>query len=110
MSACPAPTDSILRRHHDQLAAIAGLSTPPQDSVQRRHYQQLLAARLAVRSAGGPAPASVRPEPVRRQPSAAESPTAQAPQGPSAPPPARTSANVEPKGWFASVLERILGR
>lgn len=51
MTALFPPTDSILRRHFDQIAASAGLPPLPEDSVLRRHHAQLLESRLSARRA-----------------------------------------------------------
>lgn len=126
MHACPVPTDSILRRHFDQLASSAGLPQPPQDSVLLRHYRQLLDARLEQKSAAHPAAKAViteaaiapasKPIPASHAAEAAAPPvappvttqTAQAPRETeplprSSPPPAATGS------WFSRLLARIFG-
>lgn len=121
MHASPLPTDSILRRHFEQLAAAAGLPQPPQDSVLLRHYRQLLDARLAR---------TATPVAVQRT-----VPKAAAPEGRNAPTPQRAAAEAQPvmrsqpahapreaaaipdrnpppaaaTSWFSRLLARIFG-
>ena len=118
MHACPLPTDSILRRHFEQLAASAGLPQAPQDSILQRHYRQLLDARLEARPAAAPA---ATPAAAQAQPAASPRPAA-APEAPQVmrsqpahaarehasmpdrnPPPAPTTS------WFSRLLARIFG-
>jgi hypothetical protein len=123
MHACPVPTDSILRRHFEQLASSAGLPQPPQDSVLLRHYRQLLDARLEQKSAARPAAKAViteaaiapasKPNPASHAAAPPVAPpvttqTAQAPRETeplprSSPPPAATGS------WFSRLLARIFG-
>lgn len=120
MHASPLPTDSILRRHFEQLAAAAGLPRPPQDSVLLRHYRQLLDARLArapaappravpkpaapeVRAeAAPPRTAAEAPPVMRSQPAHAQREAASIPDR--NPPPAA------PTNWFSRLLARLFGR
>jgi hypothetical protein len=119
------PTDSILRRHFEQLASTAGLPQPPQDSVLLRHYRQLLDARLDQ------APAIERPTARTAAPEAPATPQAKAspiPQpaaAPEVPPvvhsqptsPARDVASIPdrnpppapPTSWFGRLLARLFG-
>lgn len=114
MHACPLPTDSILRRHFEQLASSAGLPQPPQDSILQRHYRQLLDARLEARPAAAPAAAQARPAASPRPAAAPEAPQvmrsqpAHAAREPASmpdrnPPPAPATS------WFSRLLARIFG-
>jgi hypothetical protein len=138
MHASPLPTDSILRRHFEQLASSAGLPQPPQDSVLLRHYRQLLDARLAQHSAAerpavkaaaqpdaavsaskpNPAPQSAAtpeaPPVLSNQPAQAEARAQvqiQATQAPpeTAPQPHRSPPPAAAGGWFSRLLARIFG-
>ena len=116
------PTDSILRRHFEQLAASAGLPQAPQDSILQRHYRQLLDARLEARPAAARAhePAvtaavaeakaapSARPATAPEAPPVMRSQPAHAAREPASmpdrnPPPAPTTS------WFSRLLARIFG-
>lgn len=125
MHACPLPTDSILRRHFEQLAASAGLPQAPQDSILQRHYRQLLDARLEARPAAArahepavtaaaaeakaapsarPAAAPEAPPVMRSQPAhAAHTAREPASMPDRNPPPAPTTS------WFSRLLARIFG-
>ena len=92
------PTDSVLRRHYEQMQRAARLT--PTDSVLRRHYEQM---QRAARSSVGPGPATGPAEPAapRREPQAASPPVA----------PAATSepAADRPDGGFFGWLKRLFG-
>ncbi|MFP5401155.1 MAG: hypothetical protein ACLGH1_04315 [Gammaproteobacteria bacterium] len=122
MHACPLPTDSILRRHFEQLASSAGLPQPPQDSILQRHYRQLLDARLEARPAAAPAdrPAAT-PAAAQAQPAASPRPAA-APDAPQvmrsqpahaarehASMPDRNPPPAPATSWFSRLLARIFG-
>lgn len=136
MLACPVPTDSILRRHFEQLASTAGLQPPPEESVLLRHYMQLLDARLAAGSTArgghgadaatsapfarasapkqGAAPsaaASVAAEPAPARPTAAsrEAATAPSPHGETAPRAPQHAAPSASTGWFGRLMARLFG-
>lgn len=120
------PTDSILRRHFEQLASVAGLPQPPQDSVLLRHYRQLLDTRLDQ------APATERPSARTAAPEATATPQAKvspAPlpaAAPEAPPvmrsqptgaardaasiPDRNPPPAAPTSWFSRLLARMFGK
>lgn len=125
MQACPLPTplptDSILRRHFEQLAATAGLPPPPQDSVLLRHYLQLLDARLDQRP-----PATAPARPADKGASAAKASAAPRPTvAAEAPPvmrsqaaharheaasiPDRNPPPATPTSWLSRLLARIFG-
>ena len=95
-----APTDSVLRRHHEQMQQAARLI--PTDSVLRRHYEQM---QQAVRSGVGGARAAAPAEPA---PAPSEPPAARRP----APEPASSrpapSAPAQGGGFFGW-LKRLFG-
>ena len=80
------PTDSVLRRHHEQMQAAR--SSVPTDSVLRRHYEQM---QQAARSSGG---SSRAPEPAAPASARREQPT-----------PAASSQG----GGFLGWLKRLFG-
>src|SRR5690606_20386774 len=86
MHACPLPTDSILRRHFEQLASSAGLPQPPQDSVLLRHYRQLLDARLAQHPAAERPTLKAAAQPDAAVPASKPNPAPQSAATPEAPP------------------------
>ena len=63
------PTDSVLRRHHEQMQAAR--SSVPTDSVLRRHYEQM---QQAARSSGGSSRAPEPAAPAASRPAAAPEP------------------------------------
>ena len=116
------PTDSVLRRHYEQLRLAAG--AVPTDSVLRRHHEQM---RRAVRPETGPSRA---PEPTERvpvpAPEAAEpastAPEAAVPASAEPPSASRPAATPEPTtsratsadsaqggGGFVGWLKRLFG-
>ena len=120
------PTDSILRRHFDQLASSAGLPQAPQDSVLLRHYRQLLDARLdQARAAERPIASTAAPA-ATATPQAKVSPAplpAAAPEAPSvmrsqptgavrdaASIPDRNPPPAAPTSWFSRLLARLFGK
>jgi hypothetical protein len=116
------PTDSILRRHFDQLTAAAGLPQAPQDSVLLRHYRQLLDARLDQAPAlerpaakASPPQAKAAPQPEARPVApAAAAPAAAAPIHSQstrdvASMPDRNPPPAPPTSWFSRLLARIFG-
>lgn len=128
MSAQSIPTDSILRRHFEQIARSVDLPSPPQDSILSRHYHQLLDSRLA-----SPSPKSAPPRPAAKAAAAAPAasptpvPSAAATNPASAPTPAPSmlrathshaqpgqpastpQPKAEPKGLFARILAKLFG-
>ena len=136
MHACPLPTalptDSILRRHFEQLASVAGLPQPPQDSVLLRHYRQLLDARLEQASATErPIARTATPEATatlqaKASPQVKASPPPQPAAAPEAPPVMRTQPTraardlasipdrnppaAAPTSWFSRLLARVFGK
>ena len=84
-----APTDSVLRRHYEQMQEAARLV--PTDSVLRRHYEQM---QEAARSSAAAVPA-----PAASRPAAAPEPA------PSPPAPAAPSQG----GGFFGWLRRLFG-
>ena len=60
------PSDSVLRRHHEQMQRAARLV--PTDSVLRRHYEQM---QQAARPKIGSSPATAPAEPPAPPPEAA---------------------------------------
>lgn len=105
MTALFPPTDSILRRHFDQIAASAGLPPLPEDSVLRRHHAQLLESRLSARRAPVVQQTLVR-EVERQTPEPAIQRVAQ----PSLRPiPASSAEPAQSKGWLGRVLDKLFG-
>lgn len=99
------PTDSILRRHFDQISRSVDLPSPPQDSILLRHYLQLLNTRLA--------PAVAKPAPAARCATPAVQPVMR-PNHSQTPPPTKQAAPIqppqpEPKGLFARILAKLFG-
>lgn len=99
------PTDSILRRHFDQIAHSVDLPPPPQDSIQLRHYLQLLNTRLAQPTVT-PAQAARTATPVAPPVMRPAHNQAPAPIKPAAP---VAQAPAEPKGLFARILAKLFG-
>jgi hypothetical protein len=98
MSDLTIPTDSVLRRHFDQLSASSGLPPVPTDSVLRRHYLQRLDALANARA------------PVRAAPRAASAPERVQPRPAPAPlraEPAVASTTMEPSSWFGRLLRKL---
>ena len=96
-----APTDSVLRRHYEQMREAA--CPVPTDSVLRRHYEQMReAARSGVTEARAPEPAALAPEPpIASRPAAAPEPA----PGRSVPEPAASGQS----GGFFGWLKRLFG-
>jgi len=102
-----APTDSVLRRHYEQMQKAARLV--PTDSVLRRHYEQMQeAARPGVATTRTPepaAPVAAAPEPPRdSSPAAAPEPASSRP----APAP-EPIAPSQGGGGFFGWLKRLFG-
>ena len=91
------PTDSVLRRHHEQMQAAR--ASVPTDSVLRRHYEQM---QQAARSSGG---SSRAPEPAAPASPRREQPTPAASRPAAAPEPAASSQGGGVLGW----LKRLFG-
>ena len=120
------PTDSILRRHFEQLASTAGLPQPPQDSVLLRHYRQLLDARLDQAPATERATARTAAPATTASPQAKANPTPQPATAPEVPPvrrsqpspaardiasiPDRNPPPAAPTSWFSRLLARLFGK
>ena len=85
------PTDSVLRRHYEQMQHAASLV--PTDSVLRRHYEQM---EQAARSGVGSGPAAEPAQPAAPPP---ETPAASRPA-----PPAPAEG-----GGFLGWLKRVFG-
>ena len=99
-----APTDSVLRRHYEQMQKAARLV--PTDSVLRRHYEQMQeAARSGVAATPTPEPAAPAAAP---EPSAASSPAAAPESAPARPAPA-TAVPSQGGGGFFGWLKRLFG-
>lgn len=106
MSDFTIPTDSVLRRHFEQLAASRGLPPMPTDSVLRRHYLQRLDSLANARVPARAAPRAV-PAPEHAQPRPAPAP---APARATAPPraePAVATKTTEPSTWFGRLLRKL---
>ena len=99
MSGLTIPTDSVLRRHFEQLAASRGLPPPPEDSTLRRHYLQALESGFSPVDSGPGAGSG-----TAAAPSPAEAPAAAAPE--KAPQP---QGRPEPQGWFARLMAKLFG-
>ena len=93
------PTDSILRRHYEQMQHAASLV--PTDSVLRRHYEQM---EQAARSRVGSGPAAEPAQPAAPPP---ETP----PETPAASRPAPRPEPAAPAegGGFLGWLKRLFG-
>ena len=91
------PTDSVLRRHHEQMQAAR--SSVPTDSVLRRHYEQM---QQATRSSGG---SSRAPEPAAPASPRREQPTPAVSRPAATPEPAASSQG----GGFLGWLKRLFG-
>lgn len=98
------PTDSVLRRHYEQMRRTA--RRVPTDSVLRRHYEQM---QRAARSSAGPGPA-FEPAAARREPQAAGRSAATSEPAASHPPPvAQEPAAGRPGGGFFGWIKRLFG-
>ena len=94
------PTDSVLRRHHEQMQRVA--RDVPTDSVLRRHYEQMQQA------AGANADGDRAEEPA--QPTATPPEPAGRPEPTPAPRPAATApATSDQGGGFLGWLKRLFG-
>ena len=96
-----APTDSVLRRHHEQMRTAR---LAPTDSVLRRHHEQM---RQAARPGAGPDRIPVPAEPASPPAPAgdpAPAPAAGRPEPAPAPEPATSQG-----GGFFGWLKRLFG-
>ena len=101
-----APTDSVLRRHHEQMQRAALLV--PTDSVLRRHYEQMQqAAWSSVGSDGASEPAKPV-SPPSEPPAASEAKPAPEPAV-RRPTPAPESAVSSQGGGLLGWLKRLFG-
>ena len=107
------PTDSVLRRHYDQMRQAA--RAVPTDSVLRRHHDQMQqAARLVVESSRVPEPMERTPAPEAAT-SASPAPAAAEPASPEPQPVARPADTPAPAvsaqggGGFIGWLKRLFG-
>ena len=96
------PTDSILRRHFEQMHQ-AGDAGAPEDSILRRHHEQM---RLA---ASAPAPKPASPPPREQAAPAAASRPAAAPEPAARPAAAPAPASGNQGGGFFGWLKRLFG-
>ena len=99
-----APTDSVLRRHHEQMHRATRLA--PTDSVLRRHHEQM---RQAARSGIGPDPT---PRPAEPAAPPGEPPPASRPApepAASRPAPAPEPTTTSQGGGFFGWLKRLFG-
>jgi hypothetical protein len=107
------PTDSVLRRHHEQMRQAA--RSVPTDSVLRRHHDQVQqAARLEAESSRAAEPAERTPAPEAAAP-ASPAPEAAEPASPEPQPAARPADTPAPAvsaqggGGFMGWLKRLFG-
>lgn len=108
MSACPLPTDSILRRHFEQIASSVDLPPAPQDSVLLRHYRQLLDARQRPHTKPHTTVAP-NPQATRREEASASAMPDSTPAAPAMAPSPRASHPEAPTSWFGRMLSRLFG-
>ena len=100
------PTDSVLRRHHEQMQRAARLV--PTDSVLRRHYEQMRqAARASAGSGRTPEPAEPVSPPDRPPPASRPAPAPE--PAVSRPAPAPEPAATGQGGGFFGWLKRLFG-
>ena len=99
------PTDSVLRRHHEQMHRAARLA--PTDSVLRRHHEQI---RQAAHPSGGPerTPGPVEPASPPGGPPPASDPVPAPKPAVSHPAPAPEPATDQGGGFFGW-LKRLFG-
>ena len=95
------PTDSVLRRHYEQMQLAAG--DVPTDSVLRRHHEQM---QSATESSAGSARA---PDPVEPAATPAEPPASQPEPTPAPRPAAGAPADSGQGGGFLGWLKRLFG-
>lgn len=107
MSACPLPTDSILRRHFEQIASSVDLPPAPQDSVLLRHYRQLLDARQRPHT-NPHANEAPNPQATHHEQTSASATPEPAP-APAMTPSPRASHPEASTGWFGRLLSRLFG-
>ncbi|MFN3985230.1 MAG: hypothetical protein ACK4KV_07060 [Rhodocyclaceae bacterium] len=115
----PIPTDSVLRRHFEQLARSLGLpGSLPQDSIQVRHYLQTLDARSTRSAAAGAQAVEARhqrPAPTRsgngaEHESASRLLRTHTEPRPEPRPSVTAAPAPEPRSWLARLIDRIAGR
>ena len=95
------PTDSVLRRHHEQMQRAA--RDVPTDSVLRRHYEQMQQA-AGANADGDRAEEPAQPAATPPEPAGRPEPTP-APQPAAAAAPATSSQG----GGFLGWLKRLFG-
>lgn len=107
------PTDSVLRRHYEQMRQAA--RAVPTDSVLRRHHHHMQqAARLEAESSRAPEPAERTPASDPAKP-ASPAPEAAEPASPEPQPAARPADTPAPAvsaqggGGFIGWLKRLFG-
>lgn len=112
----PIPTDSVLRRHFEQLARSLGLpGSLPQDSIQMRHYLQTLDAR-STRAAAPAVEARQQSVAPTRSGNGAEHESASrllrthAEARPEPRPAVTPAPEPEPRSWLARLIDRLAGR
>ena len=99
------PTDSVLRRHHEQMQRAA--RDVPTDSVLRRHYEQMQQA-AGSNADGDRAEEPVKPAATPPEPPAGRPEPTPAPQ-PAATAPATAPATSDQGGGFLGWLKRLFG-
>ena len=107
------PTDSVLRRHYEQMQQVA--RDVPTDSVLRRHHEQM---QSATESSAGPArarapdpaePAATPPEPAEPAATPPEPPASRPEPAPAPQPAASAPAGSSQGGGFLGWLKRLFG-
>ena len=95
------PTDSVLRRHYEQMQRAALV---PTDSVLRRHYEQMQqAARSGIEAGRAPEPVESASPPRRAASRPAPEPTA------SRPAPVSEPVATGQGGGFFGWIKRLFG-
>ena len=95
------PTDSVLRRHFEQMQQAA--RDVPTDSVLRRHHEQM---QQAARSSAEPDKAPEPAEPASKPP---EPPASQPEPAPAPQPTSGVPADSSQGGGFLGWLRRLFG-
>ena len=98
------PTDSVLRRHHEQMQEAARLV--PTDSVLRRHYEQMLQAGTSRAARAGSEDAAA---PAQSASGVVEPRSAPAREPVTARPAPEPAASQSQGGGFFGWLKRLFG-
>lgn len=103
-----APTDSVLRRHHEQMHRAVRMA--PTDSVLRRHHEQMRqAARSGIGSDHAHRPAEPAAPPGEPPPASRPAPAPESVTSRPAPAPAPEPTTTSRGGGFFGWLKRLFG-